>query len=211
MSRIYFIPTNDAEYRKNHGIYAALIAAPDSVYVAKYDIAPATVAQISADDAQLTTANALINSLRAQLTKAEGDYEALKSAVTARWTTEAGDIKRDSDFIDSDGEALKILGPETVNDLAAKNPGLRLEITPEGVKINFTKSGADGINLYCQRAGDEKMVLVRFLSKTGWVDARPNLVAGQDESRQYAAYLVKNDIEVGQVSLPAPISVRPRA
>ena len=209
MSRLYFVPTNDAEYRKNHGIYTALLAAPDSVYVNKYDIAPATVAQAADDDSKLTEANALINSLRAQLTKAEGDYEALKSEVTKRWTAEAANIKRDSDFIDADGEALKILGPEAVNDLSVKNPNLRLETTPEGVKVNFTKSGADGINLYCQRAGETSPQMVRFLSKTGWVDTRPNLVASQDESRQYTGYLVANDHEVGLISTPAPISVRP--
>ena len=47
------------------------------------------------------------------------------------------------------------------------------------------------------------------LSKNGWIDARLNLTSGQDESRQGSAYLVVNDHEVDQISLPAPISVRP--
>ena len=61
-----------------------------------------------------------------------------------------------------------------------------------------------------RRARDLTPQMVR-LSKDGWIDARLNLTLEQDESRQYSAYLVVNDHEVGQISLPAPISVRPHA
>ena len=61
----------------------------------------------------------------------------------------------------------------------------------------------------CQRAGDTAPQMVR-LSKNGWIDARLNLTLEPDESRQGSAYLVVNDHEVGQISLPAPVSVRPR-
>ena len=80
---------------------------------------------------------------------------------------------------------------------------------PEGVEIGFTKSGKGGINLGCQRAGKET-ARGCLLSPTGWIDTRANLIAGQDESRQYSAYLAGNH-EVGPLSLPAPISVRPHA
>ena len=210
MSRKYFIPANDDEYRKNYGIYADQITAPDSPYVTKYDLAAATVTQIGDDRSQLTVANALVNSLKAQLVKAEGDYETLKTGVSGRWKTVAGDIKRDTDFSEGDGEALKILGPENSDNWSDKTPQLRLKVVPEGVEIGFIKVGADGINLYCQRAGNGGLQFVRFISKSGWVDTRANHIAEQDESRQYSAFLVVNDHEVGQVSMPAPVSVRPR-
>ena len=68
---------------------------------------------------------------------------------------------------------------------------------PEGVEVGFTKSGADGINHPCQRAGNGGLQWVRFISKSGWVDTRANHIAEQDESRQYSAFLVVNDHEGG--------------
>ena len=99
--------------------------------------------------------------------------------------------------------SLKILGPEISDDWSDKTRGCAsLDARRRG-------SGLHPYGVYCQRAGNGGLQWVRVLSPRGWVDTRPNPIAEQDESRQYSAFLVNNDHEVGGVSLPTPVSVRP--
>ena len=75
--------------------------------------------------------------------------------------------------------------------------------------MGFAKVGADGINPGCQRAGNGGLGLVRFVSPSGGVDARANSLA-EGTSRAHSTFWWRAIPEVGQVSMPVPVSVKPR-
>jgi hypothetical protein len=65
------------------------------------------------------------------------------------------------------------------------------------VRIKFKKLGADGINLYSRLKGTTGWKFVSRDTNSPYDDHTPLTVAGQSEAREYQAFGVLNDEQIG--------------
>ncbi|MDB6170927.1 MAG: hypothetical protein JWL59_238 [Chthoniobacteraceae bacterium] len=120
----------------------------------------------------------------------------------------AASIKGRAVYDESKGKGYGIVGQEHTVDLTIATPVLDGETLPHGAALlRYQRGDADGINLYCAR-GTAPMELLRFISKTEFIDKRPLLVPGTPELRTYEAIFVKDDEEVGQRSAAVSVACR---
>ena len=76
-----------------------------------------------------------------------------------------------------------------------------------GVRIKATKGKAEGVDLYCKRAGDVDFIALGRFRYFPYVDKRPLLVPGQPEKREYYAVLVSHDQPYGTASAIISVTV----
>jgi hypothetical protein len=69
-----------------------------------------------------------------------------------------------------------------------------------GAEIGSTKGDAEAVDVYCQRDGDAAPIRLARVMHLPYIDARPLLVAGKPETRQYYTVFVGHDQEYGQPS-----------
>lgn len=77
------------------------------------------------------------------------------------------------------------------------------------VALSFTKSKSDGINIYCQREGDNEWVLLARATISPYLDNRPLLQIGKPELRRYTAVYMHKDQEIGQYSNDLVVNCAP--
>jgi hypothetical protein len=111
-------------------------------------------------------------------------------------------------------EALRIqlglVGAEDTTDMTQEQPTLVATAVGHGqVEVAFTKSKADGVNLYSQREGDSGFVFLARDTASPYVDNRPLLTAGKPEMRAYKAKYVIADAEVGYESDAVSVACQP--
>ncbi len=206
MARKDFVPGEDKIFRDNFGVFVEEITDPDAPFAARYGIAPATQAQAQTIETELTTRNDRVVSLQQDLIEARGQYDVYKADTAIPfWRAQAKIIKGDADYTDTDGRVLKIEGKEIDPNMQGKTPVLRLTATAQGIAISYLKEQSDGIELFSQRGTESGLTLLKRITKTSWLDARPNLNPGVEELRNYAALFVQDDDEVGDRS--ATVSV----
>lgn len=75
--------------------------------------------------------------------------------------------------------------------------------------IKFKKFGHDGVDVYCQRAGESVWTHLAFDAFSPYVDNRPPLVAGQPEERRYRVRYRDGETAVGEYSDVVTITVGP--
>ena|GEM_PF-3611421 len=103
--------------------------------------------------------------LHAKLAHASAAQTAAKEATTAKVISRrnlefltrsvARQIKASPVYTEDKGMRLGIVGPDVTSKLQSAMPGLKAEDKTGGkVRLTFTKHKSDGINLYCQREGD---------------------------------------------------------
>ncbi len=194
--RADFLPTEDKTYRDNFGIFSEEITEPNSPLVAKYGIAD-KVAQTATDEADLTADKDAVNSLEASLILARARYDATKARVTANWRNTAKLIKGKPNYSLADGIALKIEGAEINPVWDGKSPILQLKAIPQGIEISYVRGESDGVQLLSQRGTETVATEFKRLTKSKYVDTRPNLDPLQDEIRGYSGFFVVGDEEVG--------------
>ena len=200
MARKDFVPGEDKVFRDNFGVFVEEVTDPDAPYAARYGITPAKQTQATALDADLIAKHDRVVSLQTDLIVAQSNYDSSKANSTNFWRAEARDIKSNAQYTDIDGRVLRIEGKEVSTDLQGQAPVLKALATPQGVEISYVKGASEGIELYSQRAQETAMTPLKRITKSRWVDARPNLNSNAEELRQYAALFVQNDDEVGNRS-----------
>jgi hypothetical protein len=108
-----------------------------------------------------------------------------------------GQIKKNALYTEAIGTALKIIGADIVIDLSTAHPVLDLSMGGGLVHIKYIRGHAEGIILYCMRGTETTFTLLATVTKTSYIDTRPNLVVGQSEKRQYRAFFMVGDVMVG--------------
>ncbi len=94
-------------------------------------------------------------------------------------------------------------------DWVALQPAIEL-VPPPGhaVRIAYVKNGTDGINVYGRYAGEEVRTLLGRSTRSPFFDRRPPRQAGEREDREYHAYHMRDDEQIGQHSTTATITTR---
>jgi hypothetical protein len=86
-------------------------------------------------------------------------------------------------------------------------PGLRLRFEGGKPHVRFTKKGMHGIYLYGRRGAEEKFTLLATVTRSPYIDQRPNLEADVPEKREYHAFYMMNDRVAGVKSPVAQLVV----
>lgn len=126
--------------------------------------------------------------------------------IFARITLLVGQLKKNALYTETIGEALGVIGAEIVVDFSTLKPTLKLETSGGSIYVHYVRGHAEGILLYSKRGTETAFTLLAMVTKTSYVDARPNLVVGQAEERQYQAFYMVGDVAVGLISLVASIT-----
>jgi hypothetical protein len=141
---------------------------------------------IAADKAVADAAGRVAAALRDHLPEVRREIKRLKSA---------------SGYTEGDGEVLGVLGGSDDFNAAAYKPQLRADVFSGRVRLTGKKSGVDAMNLYIRRKGDIAWkLLVARRGKFPFDDDTPLAVAGAPEVREYRAFGVVADEEIGQPS-----------
>lgn len=112
-------------------------------------------------------------------------------------------IKGHPAYTESIGKDLGIVAT-TSNTLAAKAAISKpvINITKNGgvLQLKYKKGDADGLKLFSRRTGETEFTFLDTIIKPVYEDTRPNKVANQPETREYMAFYMQNDKQVGQSS-----------
>ena len=117
--------------------------------------------------------------------------------IFQRITLFVGQIKKNALYTEAIGAILKIIGADIIIDLSTAKPSLELTLEGGCVHIKYTRGHAEGIFLYGMRGTETTFTLLAMVTKTTYVDARPNQTVGQSELRQYKAFFMVGDVAVG--------------
>ena len=92
---------------------------------------------------------------------------------------------------------MKIVGTTPVFDPNTFKPDLSAEIVGGEIKIRFKKGRCEGVNIYTRLKGQTTWTKLSFDSHSPYVDNRPLANTGTPEVREYMAYGVLNDQQIG--------------
>lgn len=162
-------------------------------------------------DSDLAELKAHIVDFHAKIASASDAAAAAKQATTdkntSRQTTESmvrslvRRIKAHPAYNTGQGDHLGVEGPDISTDLSAAKPVLSgIDQTGGRVTLTFNKLKSDGINIYCQREGDNDWVLLARATTSPFLDNRPLLTTGKPELRRFSAIYMQKDKEVGLFS-----------
>lgn len=117
-------------------------------------------------------------------------------------------IKNHTGFTQAIGEDLGIIStPDLPGGLL---PVLEaLAETDFAVRILFAMQGYPMIELQCKRGSETEFTTVAYDTASPYLDARPPLVAGVPEVRQYRARFIQDDAPVGGWSLTVSVTAGP--
>ena len=96
--------------------------------------------------------------------------------------------------------ALQIVGGGTAFDAETYQTSITAQAFSGYVRIKFKKLGVDGVNIYSRKAGETAWKFVARDTNSPYDDHTPVAVAGQSEQREYQAFGVLNDVQIGQPS-----------
>jgi len=117
-----------------------------------------------------------------------------------------GQLKKNALYTETIGTTLDVIGAAVVVNFATLKPTLKLETSGGSIYVHYVRGHAEGILLYSKRGTETAFTLLAMVTNTSYVDARPNLVVGQAEERQYQAFYMVGDVAVGLISLVASIT-----
>ena len=117
-------------------------------------------------------------------------------------------IKNHPKYNTAIGKDLGIIGADSVVDWTTAQPQKVKAKSSAGVIIgSYLKGQADGARIECKRGTETVFSTVTNVSKSTFIDERPNLLPDLPEKRQYRIWLLKGDKVVGVVSVIVTITV----
>ena len=129
---------------------------------------------------------------------------AVPPGILPRFRTLAQRIKGMHTYTAAIGEALGIEGPGVVAHAAlagiAQPVAHGRALVSGGAEIKSTTGEAEAVDVYGQRDGDAAPVHLARVMHLPYIDARPLLVAGKPETREYHTVFVRHDQQYGQPS-----------
>ncbi|MCL5030472.1 MAG: hypothetical protein M1480_15785 [Bacteroidetes bacterium] len=180
----------------------------ESTFVSKY---PGIAAQlgIGTEEANSTlaiianhkTAYSTMNEKKAEGKSAVENNAAAKSLAIAEIRRVAQQLKSNKGYTDAVGFELGIVGSaESGSDLESIKPTLKTKIVGGNVVVSFDKQKMDGVKIYSKRTGEAEFGFLAIDTASPYEDNRPKLNGGAPEERQYYAFYLLDDAQVGQQS-----------
>jgi hypothetical protein len=121
------------------------------------------------------------------------------TACVPRARARAERMKAHPNYTQAMGEDCRIVSP--AEPPPPSQPTLQAQVlTGFQVRLLFAMLGHAQIEIVSRRAGETEWTLLTFDTNSPYLDARPPLVAGQPEIREYQARFRDNDVPVGDWS-----------
>jgi hypothetical protein len=114
-------------------------------------------------------------------------------------------IKASAAYTVGMGEDLGIHADDSVPVITS--PELKLKMEGGNIVISFKKGASQGIKLYSRRGSETTFTFLAVDTRSPYVDNRPNLVEGAAEKREYYAFYLVDDAQVGTQSPTVSIMV----
>jgi len=147
------------------------------------------------------TAYAEMNVKKAEAKAAVENNTAKKALAIAEMRRMAQRIKSSNGYTDAMGVELGIIGTaEAGGDLETIKPTLKSKIVGGNIIISFDKQKMDGVKLYSKRGSETEFTFLDVDTSSPYEDNRTKLNAASPEERQYYAYYLYDDQQVGQQS-----------
>lgn len=171
-----------------------------TIYSATLGLSPARAAQIIAwCDASIAALNDTAQKKAAWLTAAADKNTQAKTSLTGL-RAEIGLWKKQPTMADAIAADLQIVGAADAFDADNFVPDISGQAFAGHVRIKFKKNGADGINIYTRKKGEPGWKFLAPDTDSPYDDHTPLAVAGQPEVREYQAFGVLGDDQIGQPS-----------
>jgi len=119
--------------------------------------------------------------------------KAVRSAIRAAVKR----MKAHPDYTTEFGDSLGIEGPESVLDPPNMKPELTVRLEVNQPLVGFKKEGLSGVSLRRRRAAETVFTFLAKDTYPPYLDSEPKLVEGQPEAREYKAFFLDGDDEVG--------------
>jgi hypothetical protein len=178
---------------------------------------PDIAAQLGINATEVTAAITLLDAHRNSYAEANKKRNESKAATSANADAQkkavkaireiSTRIKSAKDYTQAIGNELKIIGSETLLDLASAKPTLTISKEGSGIIIKFPKGQTDGVHIFCKRGTQTEFSFLAVDTVSPYHDNRPNLVAGQSEKREYKAWYFLDEGIIGQESDVVSINV----
>ena len=95
---------------------------------------------------------------------------------------------------------LQLRGPDSGFDPLTYKTVLKVQLVPGGVRVDFTKKGADGVFIYMRVRGSATWRKIGMDTEAPYIDTTPLATPGVPETREYMARGFLHDAEIGQDS-----------
>jgi len=144
---------------------------------------------------------------RARVAVSEKDAFRQKLEVECRAL--ANRVKAHPDYSTAIGTGFGIVSRRAALDPVSLQPVLTLLGLPgHAVRVSYAKNGTNGIHLYSRLVGETEWALLGRSTRSPLVDRRALRQPGLREDREYRAFYMIGDEQVGQASAIATITTR---
>jgi len=109
----------------------------------------------------------------------------------------AARFKSHLDYTEEVGQDLDIIGEEVIIDTDDMKPELEVATAGDMPTIKWIKGQSQGINLFSKRGTEEAFTFLALDTVSPYHDTRPNIDPNKPETRQYYAFYVIEDAQVG--------------
>ena len=133
---------------------------------------------------------------------------AVPYGIFVRATELVNIIKTHSKYTSAIGKDLNIIGADSIVDWSTAQPQkVKAKSSAGQIAGGYLKGQADGARIECKRGSETVFTTVTNVSKSKFIDERPNLIPNLPEKRQYRVWFLKGDKVVGIVSTIVTITV----
>ena len=172
-----------------------------------YDGVEPIALTLGLDAAEITTLKTTISDHRTSFSTMEAKKAESKAAVEANNAKEklardairaaAKRMKAHPNYTTELGDTLGIEGTETTLDPQNMKPTLTVSLQVNQPVVGFKKEGLTGISLYRRRGAETEFIFIGKDTYPPYLDSEPKLVERQPEVREYKAFFLDGDDEVG--------------
>lgn len=171
----------------------------------------AEAVKFGVEAAEATAVKALADGVMAKMNDTNDAVSAVDGARGIERTTEAAALaeirakvrnwKTLPGWAASGSEAvLQLRGNGSAFDPLTYKTVLKVQLAPGGVRVDFTKKGADGVFIYMRVRGSAEWRKIGMDTEAPYLDTTPLAQPGVAEVREYMARGFLHDAEIGQDS-----------
>lgn len=116
-------------------------------------------------------------------------------------------LKTNSAYTEALGDLIGIEGQESILDLPNLKPVLTISLLGGQIDIGYKKKGTSGINVYCKRGTETVFTFLGRDTDSPFPDNRANETPGKPEKREYYAFYIDGDVQIGLQSDTVSVTV----
>ena len=193
MATKYYLPRRKDEFDTWEEIYHTNVE-PEALTLG-FDAAEIVVLKTIVSDHR--TGYSVMKAKKAEYEASVEANKALEKAARKAIRTATNRMKAHPNYTTEKGDLLGIEGTDVTIDPHTMKPTLTIKLEVNQALVGFKKEGLDGISLYRKRGSETTFTKIGVDRYPPYLDSEPKLVDGQPEAREYKAFFLDGDDEVG--------------